>query len=254
MRLIPAFCRPALTVLLLPMLWMVTSAGEANETTPPNPVVPPVAAVGPALETPPNPIARPQLATRSAPQATPTQPAAASSCAAALQSAGVLFETVGRHPGDGVCGIEDAVRVRSIGPVTLSPSALLACPTALAFSDFLADTLIPEAQSAFGSPPSTVHVAASYVCRTRNHVEGARVSEHGFGRAIDVRAITMTDGYQWTVQPQPGDATSGDARFQAAYREAACGPFKTVLGPGSDGFHQDHIHIDNAQRSSTYCR
>lgn len=36
---------------------------------------------------------------------------------------------------------------------------------------------------------------------------------------------------------------------------AACGPFGTVLGPRSDRFHQDHIHVDTARnRGGAYCR
>jgi hypothetical protein len=30
----------------------------------------------------------------------------------------------------------------------------------------------------------------------------------------------------------------------AAFRTAACGWFTTVLGPGSDAAHADHLHLD----------
>jgi hypothetical protein len=45
-----------------------------------------------------------------------------------------------------------------------------------------------------------------------------------------------------------------DARFQRAVRKAACGPFTTVLGPGSDAYHDDHMHFDTKPRRSPYCR
>jgi hypothetical protein len=37
---------------------------------------------------------------------------------------------------------------------------------------------------------------------------------------------------------------------------AGCGPFRTTLGPGSDGFHEDHLHYDIERRrgGGTYCR
>ena len=32
----------------------------------------------------------------------------------------------------------------------------------------------------------------------------------------------------------------------------ACTPCTTVLGPGSDGYHEDHIHLDLLQRHINY--
>ena len=41
--------------------------------------------------------------------------------------------------------------------------------------------------------------------------------------------------------------------MRAAHR-AACGIFGTTLGPGSDGYHEDHLHFDTVSRGSPYCR
>ena len=35
-------------------------------------------------------------------------------------------------------------------------------------------------------------------------------------------------------------------------RESACHRFTTVLGPGSDGQHEGHIHLDLAERRQGY--
>ena len=35
-------------------------------------------------------------------------------------------------------------------------------------------------------------------------------------------------------------------------RESACHRFTTVLGPGSDGHHEGHIHLDVAERRHGY--
>jgi hypothetical protein len=35
-------------------------------------------------------------------------------------------------------------------------------------------------------------------------------------------------------------------------RTLACARFTTVLGPGSDGYHEEHIHLDLAERSHGY--
>jgi hypothetical protein len=34
-------------------------------------------------------------------------------------------------------------------------------------------------------------------------------------------------------------------------RQAACGWFTTVLGPGSDEAHHDHLHVDIQQHGSS---
>jgi hypothetical protein len=38
------------------------------------------------------------------------------------------------------------------------------------------------------------------------------------------------------------------ARYIDALRRAACGWFTTVLGPGSDAAHADHLHLDREPR------
>ncbi len=43
--------------------------------------------------------------------------------------------------------------------------------------------------------------------------------------------------------------TAPDAKFLTEIRADACGPFRTVLGPGSDSYHSNHFHFDLAQRS-----
>jgi len=36
--------------------------------------------------------------------------------------------------------------------------------------------------------------------------------------------------------------------FREAMKKSACARFTTVLGPGSDGYHEDHVHLDMMQR------
>jgi hypothetical protein len=35
-------------------------------------------------------------------------------------------------------------------------------------------------------------------------------------------------------------------------RKSACERFMTVLGPGSDGYHENHVHVDLAKRRHDY--
>ena len=43
-----------------------------------------------------------------------------------------------------------------------------------------------------------------------------------------------------------------DKDWRDAIRRRACARFSTVLGPGSDGYHEEHIHLDLAERRNSY--
>jgi hypothetical protein len=97
-----------------------------------------------------------------------------------------------------------------------------------------------------------LQVAASYACRPRNNQKGNRISEHGRGRAIDISAIVLANGTSITVLGDWGKGKGG--KILKTVRAAACGPFTTVLGPGSDRFHRDHLHLDTARGRGHWCR
>lgn len=152
----------------------------------------------------------------------------------------------------GGCGIDAPVAVTAVAGLALSTPARMDCPTAVALDAWVRDGVIP-AIGRRGGGPVALQVAGSYVCRTRNHQPGARMSEHGRGRAIDISAIRLADGSAISVERDWGRGTEG--QMLAAIRRAACGPFGTVLGPGSDPFHDDHLHLDTArERRQPYCR
>lgn len=143
------------------------------------------------------------------------------------------------------CGIDDPVRVTSIDGVRLSQAATMDCPTAIALNKWVQNGLRP----AFGRTEVVeLKVAAHYVCRSRNNVRGAKISEHGRGKAIDISGFVLSNGKEISVQ----------GNFNKTIRKAhkaACGTFRTTLGPGSDGYHEDHLHFDTASRKgSAYCR
>ena len=48
--------------------------------------------------------------------------------------------------------------------------------------------------SATGGGLAVLRTAGSYVCRSRNNEQGAQLSEHAFGRAIDITAFGLRDG------------------------------------------------------------
>jgi len=161
-------------------------------------------------------------------------------------------EKIGTVPGkQNGCGASDAVRVRSVSGVTLSQPSVMTCDTAQALNTWVDEGLQPAFRRR--NKVVSLRVAAHYTCRTRNNRPGARISEHGKGRAIDISGFTLSDGETVTVAQGWGDKGFGK-RLRKAWA-AACGPFGTVLGPEADRHHRDHFHLDTAQyRSGPYCR
>lgn len=149
------------------------------------------------------------------------------------------------------CGISDPVKITEVAGVTLSTGALMDCGTAKALLTWVQDGAIP-AVGKTGGGLTGLEVAAHYACRTRNNRPGAKISEHGKGRAIDISALYLETGAISVLQ----DWDRGEkGRILKKVHRAACGPFGTVLGPGSDGYHEDHFHFDTARyRSGSYCR
>lgn len=149
------------------------------------------------------------------------------------------------------CGVERPVQVSSVAGVRLSSSAVMDCGTAKALFSWVNDSVKPTFKRKGGGVHS-LQVAAHYACRTRNNRKGARISEHGKGRAIDISAINLKNGDTLTVLK---DWRSRHGRAMRKIHKAACGPFGTVLGPQSDRYHRDHFHFDTARyRSGPYCR
>lgn len=143
------------------------------------------------------------------------------------------------------CGLDKPVRVTSISGIRLNQPATFSCDTARAMKSWIENGLRP----AMGRREVVeIRVAASYICRSRNNKKGAKISEHGRGRAVDVAGFVFADGSEWSI------LRDYNRQVRRAHK-AACGIFGTTLGPGSDGYHEDHLHFDIAQhRNGAYCR
>jgi len=158
------------------------------------------------------------------------------------------------HESNG-CGVTNGYRIYTINDVGLSQSALVTCDLADAVSGWVANVVQPMAQSIYGQRVVAIKVAASYACRARNNKFGAKLSEHGFGNAIDIAAFTLSDGREVSVLRDYYNG-GADGKFLRAIRARACGLFNTVLGPGSDSNHRDHLHLDKMflrKGRGTYC-
>jgi hypothetical protein len=179
------------------------------------------------------------------------QDEAPTACQIRLASDRAVFKPLGELGGPAGCGGPDVISLERIiladrTVVAIEPSATLRCETAEAIVSFVRQDLAPAA-AAMGSALSAIENYDSYDCRGRNRVVGAKLSEHGLANALDIRSVRLKDGR--VVRPADSGAPS---EFRVAMKAAACNRFTTVLGPGSDGYHEDHIHIDRIERRGGY--
>jgi hypothetical protein len=139
-----------------------------------------------------------------------------------------------------------AIKLASGQLVELKPAAVLRCPTALVIARWVREDLAPLADK-LSSRIERIDVAASFSCRPRNSVFGAVMSEHGKANALDIRALHLADGRKIAIEN-----AAGPREFLAGMRQSACARFMTVLGPGSDKDHENHLHVDLAERRGGY--
>ncbi|MCA0276813.1 MAG: extensin family protein [Proteobacteria bacterium] len=181
-----------------------------------------------------------------------TMPAEETACRARLKQLGAEFdESPAQSAADG-CALPFPLKLKRLSrSVDLEPDAVVNCATAEASVRFAADVIAPAAKAEFGDELASIGQASGYVCRPRNGTR--KLSEHAFGNALDISGFTLSKGKEIEVEPAPPQA---EAKFLAAVRKAACGPFKTVLGPGSDADHSRHFHFDLAPRRNggTFCQ
>jgi hypothetical protein len=178
-------------------------------------------------------------------------PPPVSACRLALTEAIAIAPSIPAIHGPGSCGGDDLVRLEAVvlpdnRQVAVKPAAILRCPMAAALADWVRSDLAPLAEK-IGTALSELDNFDSFECRGRNRVAGAKLSEHGRANALDVRALKFANGQSLSLT----DRGAPRARREAVL-QSACGRFTTVLGPGSDWYHEDHIHLDIAERRSGY--
>ena len=71
----------------------------------------------------------------------------------------------------------------------------------------------------------------------------AHISEHAFGNALDIAEFTLADGHKVSVQ-YGWNGTPEEQGFLHDVQAAACEDFTTVLAPGANVYHYNHIHVD----------
>jgi hypothetical protein len=198
----------------------------------------------------PQQVAPPQEAFASQPEKETETPPAPSDCDLRLGKVAV-FRQLAALIAPGECGAPDAVLLESVilpdqGKVAIAPPATLRCTMAEAVAEWIREDVAPAAVK-LGSPPRELENMGSYECRGRNRVSGATLSEHGRADALDVRGFKLANK-EAVVLADPKVPKA----FRDAIRASACARFSTVLGPGADAEHAEHVHLDLIQRRNNF--
>ena len=138
--------------------------------------------------------------------------------------------------------------VSAVGPVAVKPVATLACPIVSVLDRWLADSVQPAAMRWFGARVVEIKQISAYSCRGRNGDGTNKISEHAFGNALDIAAFVFADGRRVVVE-HGWHGLPEEQAFLRDVQAAACRQFTTVLAPGSNAAHYNHIHVDLRRRA-----
>lgn len=160
-------------------------------------------------------------------------------------------ELLPRLIGPGDCGGRDIVEMDAVllpnhRRVEVKPAAVLRCVMAEPFAAWVRDEVSTRITT-LGGALQGVETYGSYECRGRNGAPYGKLSEHGKGNAIDVRAFVLAGGHRIDLTD-----TAIAKPLREELRDSACHRFTTVLGPGADSNHNSHVHLDILERNHGY--
>ena len=164
--------------------------------------------------------------------------------------------------GPGICGLDHPFRVTALADdtVMLDSTQTLGCPMVAALEQWIRESVQPAAMARFGAPVVKIRSMGSYSCRSIDHLSDAKLSEHAFANATDVGGFVLADGREINVMRGWKGPDEQVRAFLREVQAGACGIFTTVLAPGSDSFHYNHMHLDLAMHGMTssgprrYCK
>ena len=209
----------------------------------------PRAAIGSGVVPMPRP--RPPEAEKGAPGEQPESPSP-SQCLLELASSGIAIAEalppIAAHDG---CGADDVVSLHAVvidkaSRVELKPAPTLRCGLAMELSKWIRQDVAAQVLP-LGATLAEIENDGSYECRSRNNVPNSGLSEHGLANAIDVHSFKLKNGKRYELT----DPVVNESVRQTL-KASACARFTTVLGPGSDGYHENHIHLDLKERHNGY--
>jgi hypothetical protein len=164
------------------------------------------------------------------------------SCIIDLAYRGVAFDRVADSAKSGGCGVETAISLRSEPTAELNRPVQLSCAAARQLALWVETVVQPAAQRTFGQRVKQITHYGGYACRGRTS-NRSRLSEHAFGKAIDIAAFQLEDGQQVSVLKDWSDG-GAKQRFLREITAGSCRLFSVVLTPNSNADHANHLHLD----------
>src|SRR5262249_24291972 len=177
-------------------------------------------------------------------------------CLARVVAAGIEVAAVTLPPGAKLeCAIEPPVRLKAVKlaprwrtSIRLPDEPTLSCLFGERFGHWLRDLVVPLIAGELAVELKSVRTGPGHECRNMNGAKVGKISAHSSGIAADLVSFELANGKTLSVKLDGDDHMR--ATF-AAVRVAACGWFMTVLGPGSDAAHAEHMHVDILQHGSS---
>jgi hypothetical protein len=172
-------------------------------------------------------------------------------CLARLRAADIRFD-IPTMPvaAKASCAIEVPVRLklvttraRAVTEVHLPEEPVVSCQFAERLTAWISHLVAPLIAGRMSTDLRAVRTGPGYECRNRNGDAIGKLSAHAVGKAIDISGFELSNGKFIPIKPDGDEAMRN---VVDSVRTAACGWFTTVLGPGSDAAHTDHLHVDMA--------
>lgn len=162
-------------------------------------------------------------------------------CFEALARIGAEFEKQATRPTREGCRVDEAVMLAR-ATIALNRPTLMTCPLAHALAAFEQDVVQPAARRHFGRAVVEIVHYGSYVCRPQTG-RNTRLSEHAFGRALDIGGFEIEGKLVVSVRRDWADRGAKGA-FLRDVAQGACRHFNIVLTPKTDLAHANHFHVD----------
>ncbi|MEO0915258.1 MAG: extensin family protein, partial [Pseudomonadota bacterium] len=121
----------------------------------------------------------------------------------------------------GGCGVSDPVKVYAVGGVKLNAQPRINCKTALALNSWVRGPAQDAARES-GTLITEMRVVAGYACRRRNNRPRGKLSEHARGNAVDIAALTLSNGDTVSVLKDWGSRKY--SKLMRRLHATACGP------------------------------
>lgn len=129
-------------------------------------------------------------------------------------------------------------------PLPFAHPVLMGCAFAVQVARWQAESVTADARNYLGQPViGAVQPLIGYACRQEIGSKRNYVSQHGYGRALDIGGWRLGDGTVVSVARDWHDP-GRKGRFLHAVALDACRYFAVVLTPDVNAAHRSHFHVD----------